>query len=68
MQLAVERKADLVLVQEPPALQIYTQQGYDFMCTNGRIMTAKGKGQRWSANTLGPTKNSNEDVQTLMVN
>ena len=68
MQVAVERGADLVLVQEPPVCQLFTQQGYNILWTKGRVCTAIRKGQSWSASLVDRlTREGGGDVQVLEI-
>ena len=64
--MAVERSADLVLVQEPPVCQSFTQYGYNILWTSGRVCTAVRRGQPWSASLIDRLAgDSRGDVQVL---
>lgn len=43
MEAAVERRADLVLVQEPPKNRGYSHASFDSLWTEGRLITARRK-------------------------
>lgn len=66
MQLAVERKAYLALVQEPPTVHTYSQQGFNIVW-QGRTATAIRKGQVWTASLLSSPAKNTGDVQVLQV-
>ena len=47
METAIERRADLVLVQEPPEFRGYSHPGFDYLRA-GRVMTARRKDSEWT--------------------
>lgn len=51
METAVERGADLVWVQEPPAFEGVRQPGFDFLRTRGRVLAAERVDLDWTVTT-----------------
>ena len=48
METAVERGADLVLVQEPPAFEGVRHPGFDFLRTRVRVLAARRVDSDWT--------------------
>ena len=65
METAMERKADLVLVQEPPACVTTTHPGYTFL-RDRRVLTARRVDSDWTVTTEDNlTREAEGDVQVL---
>ena len=66
LESAVEEKADVVLVQEPPARWGRSHPGFDFLWTVGRAMKARRKDSDWTFTTEDNlTRGARGDVQAL---
>ena len=65
METAVERKADLVLVQEAPAFRGSRHPAFDFLWS-GRTLTARRRNSEWTASTEDRfTREAGGDVQVV---
>ena len=65
METAVERGADLVLVQEPLMFNGNSHPSFDFLRA-GRVLTARSKSSDWTVSTEdGFTREAKGDVQVL---
>ena len=63
---ATKRRADLVLVQEPPSYRGNSHLAFDFLRTGGRVMTARRKNSDWAVSAEdGLTGEARGDVQVL---
>jgi hypothetical protein len=66
MEMAVERGADVVLIQEPPTFQNYRHPVYQYIWSPGRVMTARRIISEWMVSTEDRfTKDCKGDVQVL---
>ena len=66
MESAVKKKADLVLVQEAPEFHGSSHPAYDYLWTNGRVMTARRRSSDWTVSVeSGLTREACGDVQVL---
>jgi hypothetical protein len=66
METGVQRKADVIVIQEPPVDQRYRHDSYDFLWTTGRVMTARLKTSEWTCSPEDNlTRDSQGDVQLL---
>ena len=65
METAMERRADIVLVQEPPEYDGNRHPGYEYLWA-GRVMTARRKDSDWTVSTEDKyTRAAGGDVQVL---
>jgi hypothetical protein len=51
METGKERGSDVVLIQEPPMDQRYTDPTFEFLWTEGRTMLARRKESEWTFST-----------------
>jgi hypothetical protein len=66
MGTGVQRRADVIVIQEPPVAQHYRHDSYDFLWTSGRVMTARLKTSEWTCSLEDNlARGSNGDVQVL---
>ena len=65
LETAMRERADLVLVQEPPAFEGVRHPGYDFLRA-GRVMTMRRVDSDWTVTTEDSyTREAEGDVQVL---
>jgi hypothetical protein len=68
MQTAIERKTDLVLVQECPTQWGRCHPGFEYMWNGGRVMAARRRDSRWTFSTENNlTREGEGDVQSIAV-
>jgi hypothetical protein len=66
MEMAVERGADVVLIQEPPTFQKYRHLAYQYIWSPRRVMTVGWITSEWTVSTEDTfTKDCKGDVQVL---
>jgi hypothetical protein len=68
MEIGVKRKADIILIQEPPVSVMYRHAGYEYLRTGGRVMMARMIDSEWTCSMEDRLAEEVEgDVQVLPI-